>query len=335
MSNKTITVKGRTYDAVTGLPVNKRSEASARATTELRPGRREVSATAVHKRTQKSNILRRTAVKKPEAIKRTQPTVGKKRTMDIAINPRVSKFAPHPVASKKFSTKDVNDVKPPQPHPIAERAIKKLSAKKTTKTSPVATKLPTAKELKDRAIKEAMAKTDTKVLHTTKKRSRKLRAKLPSIHESWDKRLIWGVLAVLLVAVVGWSVFNFIPSISVSIAAQQAGVEASYPQYIPDGFRLHQPVTYTDGEVKLDFASNSNDDSYTITQTKSSWDSSAVLDNIVKPTAGDNYLTTTEKGLTIYTYDSSAVWVNGGVLYKIVSDAHLSNEQIRKIATSL
>ena len=90
-----------------------------------------------------------------------------------------------------------------------------------------------------------------------------------------------------------------------SFASAQAGISASYPEFTPDGFSLHQPVTYSDGKVDLKFKSNSNDDYYTIAQTRSSWDSSAVLDNVVEPAAGANYITTKERGLTIYTYNKT------------------------------
>jgi hypothetical protein len=60
-----------------------------------------------------------------------------------------------------------------------------------------------------------------------------------------------------------------------------------------------------------------------------------VLDNYVKEKAGDNYITYNERGLTIYTYNSNAAWVNNGVLYTIDGDAPLSSDQIRRIATSL
>ena len=120
-----------------------------------------------------------------------------------------------------------------------------------------------------------------------------------------------------------------------SIAAAQAGIEASYPEYTPDGFSLSQPVTYSEGEVDLKFTSNSNDHYYTVSQARSSWDSSAVLDKVITPAAGANYVTTKERGLTIYTYDMSAAWVNGGILYQIDSNAPLSGDQIRRIATSL
>ncbi|HWT39912.1 MAG TPA: DUF4367 domain-containing protein, partial [Dongiaceae bacterium] len=145
------------------------------------------------------------------------------------------------------------------------------------------------------------------------------------------------IIGVIILVIFGalYAIYRLVPSISVGIAASQAGVSATYPEYIPDGFTLSQPVSYSDGQVVLKFTSNSNDTSYTITQTRSSWDSSAIVDNIVQPKVGDNYVTTKERGLTIYSYNNSASWVNGGVLYTIDSSASLSGDQIRHIATSL
>ena len=85
----------------------------------------------------------------------------------------------------------------------------------------------------------------------------------------------------------------------------------------------------------MTFAANAGPSTYTLEQTKSGWDSSAVLDSYVKPMAGDDYETTTSNGLTIYTYDGSAAWVNRGIFYTISGDAPLSDDQIQRIATSL
>ncbi|OYW83980.1 hypothetical protein B7Z17_04815, partial [Candidatus Saccharibacteria bacterium 32-49-10] len=220
-----------------------------------------------------------------------------------------------PAAKPAAATQD----RPAQPHPVAKRALARVTAKK----KPAAPAPVSAKAVKDEEINKALS--------TPKATSTKKKFKLS---KAWRRILIIGgsIIAVTLVALAVW---NFIPSISVNIAASQAGIEASYPEYTPDGYSLSQPVTYSDGQVVLKFNSHSNDNYYTITQTRSSWDSTAVLDNIVTPEAGANYVTTKEHGLTIYTYDSSAVWVSGGILYQIDSEAPLSNEQIRKIATSL
>jgi hypothetical protein len=83
------------------------------------------------------------------------------------------------------------------------------------------------------------------------------------------------------------------------------------------------------------FAMNGSDRSFNLDQTKSGWDSSAVYENFVKPKVGDDYTTTRSNGITIYTYDNNAAWVNNGILYTVSGDAPLSPEQIQRIASSM
>ncbi len=377
-TQKTITINGRAYDAVTGLPVES-SKASvtpsvvvpkrapqvapvtrpavapvAKVTTPTTvaapkptaktpvkpvkpaaptvPRGKAVSET-VQGNVQKSKTLMRRAAKKPTApqkiVRRTQP--GKH--MDFARNTNVAKFAPHPVV-KEVKTASASPVKaapvgsahsagpvdkPAQPHPSAIRALAKADAKKQAQVK--AARPATSKEVKDAAIEKALSTPKTKAKKTPKNK--------------WIKRGIIIGSCLLLVLVALFAVYKFIPSVSVSIAAAQAGIEARYPDFTPDGYSLNQPVTYADGEVNLTFKSNSNDSTYSINQKRSSWDSSATLDNVVIPEVGQNYATTKERGLTIYTYDKGAAWVNGGILYTISGDAQLSGDQIRRIATSL
>lgn len=126
-----------------------------------------------------------------------------------------------------------------------------------------------------------------------------------------------------------------LPVLSVSFAGSQAGIKAAYPSFTPDGYSLQQPISYSDGKVELRFLSNTGAGGYTVSQSRSSWDSSAVLTNIVEEQAGDDYVVTKDSGLTIYTYQGNAAWVNGGILYVIENSAPLSTDQIRSIATSL
>lgn len=342
-TDKTITINGRVYDAVTGLPLNKRAfdAVSSRKpvhrapTTEAKAAPKEApkpktkpaverasatAAAAVHTQTQRSKTLLRRATKKPHPTAAKRPSTG--RNMDIARSSKISKFAPHPVtkpAAKPAAKPAVKPDKAPQMHPVAAKAVARAAAAK-----PVVSKPVTTKQVKEAAIANAMAAPKPKVAKKSKKQNK------------WIRRTIIIASIVIGISLILFAVYRFVPSVSVGIASAQAGVKASYPEYVPDGFALSHPVTYSDGEVALTFKSNSNDNSYTITQTRSSWDSSAVLDNVVRPTAGENYITTKEKGLTVYSYNNNAAWVNGGVLYVISSDnAPLSGEQIRHIATSL
>jgi hypothetical protein len=140
-------------------------------------------------------------------------------------------------------------------------------------------------------------------------------------------------LAVLLLA--GYLTYLNMPTISIRVAAVQSGINASYPDYQPSGYRLDGPIAYNDGEVSMKFAANSGPQSFNIREQRSSWNSSAVLENYVQPKAGTDYNTHTQSGLTIYTFDGKAAWVNGGILYTVDGDAPLSNDQILRIATSL
>lgn len=133
----------------------------------------------------------------------------------------------------------------------------------------------------------------------------------------------------------GYFTYLYMPNISVRVAAAQTGVDATYPSYRPTGYSLDGPIAYNNSEVKLNFASNAGDQTFAVTQASSRWDSSAVLENYVKPAAGNSYITTRDNGLTIYTYDGKAAWVNNGVFYTIDGSAHLPDEQIRRIATSM
>lgn len=330
-TNKTITINGRAYDAVTGLLVSEAKKTAppapvkpAAAKKAPAASRQSTPSAAVHSQTQqRSKVLHRRATKKPaHVVRKSAPG----RSMDIAKSGRATRFAAHPAAkvptastaatTPKAIIKDIA----PKTHPVAHKAVAK------TRPAPKPVK-QTAKQIKDAHIAKALAAPSAPKLHEKKKGSRQ-----PS---KWLKRSTIIVGTFVLLGLGFYLAYTNIPSISVSVAASQAGVSASYPKYTPDGYRLDQPVTYSDGQVVLSFISNSADNGYKITQTRSSWDSSAVLENIVRKSAGDNYIQTKERGLTIYSYDKSVAWVNGGILYVIESDATLSGDAIRKIATSL
>lgn len=142
------------------------------------------------------------------------------------------------------------------------------------------------------------------------------------------------VCAVVCVAGVTYFVGTNIPDISVRVAAMQTGVEASYPSYIPRDYSL-KGISSESGKITINFEGPDRA-TFTLTEEKSSWDSTTLLRNYVEPTWRDNYTSTHEQGITIYVSGSNAAWVNGGVLYKINSTgANLTNKQLRNIVTSM
>ena len=323
-ARKTVMINGRAYDAQTGLPVETARSVRSHTQSAPKPTPKTVrpasstsagnsAAKAVHGTAQRSKTLHRRSTKKPGLPARPQPG----RHMDIARSSSVKRFAQHPVAQATQQTQSTPDIAP-RVHPTAAKAQSRIQQKA------VPAKPATAKEVKDAAIAAELAvNAKPKAVPHKKERKKHSRRFL----------MAFGILA--LIAGLSTVAYFQLPTLSVAIAAQQAGVDARYPGYIPDGYSLSQPVTFDDGTVDLTFKANSGTGSYTVSQTKSSWNSAAVLDNVVRPASGDNYIITQERGLTMYAYDGNAAWVNGGVLYTITSDAPLSGDQVRRIATSL
>ena len=306
--NKTVTIKGQRYDAQTGMPVDPR-----KALTAVEPAG---SANRIHGAPQKSMALIRRVTKKPVMSLTGRPSRVIGRTMDIARSGRITRFAPHPVTPPKTdpSTADI----PASTHPAVNKARQLQASKQAGNVQTP----KSAKDLKKAAIADALAKPTVKTKRT----------KFLKRHPSFISILSVGIAVVLLGA---YLTYINMPSLSVRVAAIQSGIQATYPEYRPDGYRINGPVTYSDGQVSLNFVANTGNTKFCIEQSKSSWDSSAVLDNIVRKKVGENYITSQERGLTVYTYDGNAAWVNAGILYTIDGNAPLSGEQIRRIATSL
>lgn len=161
-----------------------------------------------------------------------------------------------------------------------------------------------------------------------------LRKKLPKRKTSKKRFALAFFCAIACVGVIVYFVGSNIPDISVKVAAIQTGIEASYPSYVPRDFSLSD-ISSENGKITLSFKGPEKA-TFTITEEKSSWDSTALLRNFVEPTWQNNYITTHEQGLTIYISGASATWVNGGVLYKITAPTNsLTKKQLRNIVTSM
>lgn len=316
-----VTINGQEYDAVTGLPVLAKATAGPAAIGVPEPRHTATTpATHLHTKVQRSTTLNRKFIKKPTPVRTT--IVGhrsKSSTIDgvkPATHIQVRKFAAHPVGATK--SMDVG----PVTHPLVAKAHARSAAKAATPA--VHAQHTPAAEIKKQALTEAVASshraTKQHVPHFLRQR----------------QRLVGVITATFaLVLLGGYFTYLNMPSLSVRVAAAQAGISAGYPNYRPDGYALNGPVTYSDGRVSMNFKANGGTTSFTVNQSKSSWNSDAVLDNYISPRAGSSYVPYTERGLTIYTYGNNAAWVNGGILYTIEGNAPLSSDQIRRIATSL
>lgn len=144
------------------------------------------------------------------------------------------------------------------------------------------------------------------------------------------------VASIALLFVAGYYMWRVnYPSLSFKIASSKAGINATMPGYIPEGYGVKGNIQANPGSVSYSLVNQSNK-KIAISQAKSDWDSQALAENYVSPKA-ENYLAVQAQGLTIYMMGSNqASWVNKGTWYRIESpDQPLTQEQVVKLATSL
>lgn len=332
---QTITINGVAYNAHTGMRVDAMvgkkdtKEQSSPAAAQTRK-RTAMAAGAFHaSKATHSKTLNRRYVKSPVAKKKSAPatTIPKKApqtTVRYQKSPMITKFAKPEQAPVKQSVKKrtiaINDIGPIAHPKVA--ALKKPTPQLAKSTAAAAAAKPrTNADVKKTAIEQALAKSQPNKKQQKKQRSKRL------------VNIASASLALVLFA--GYLTYINMPSLSVRIAAAQSGIAATYPSFQPAGYSLKGPVAYENGEVTMNFASNSNAQKFALNQSKSSWDSSALLDNYVQQASNGNYQTFSDSGLTVYVYNTNAAWVNGGILHTITGDASLSSEQILHIATSM
>ena len=313
--NTITTVNGKTYDSKTGLPV---------VISEAPHTARQMSqqpATSLHASApQKSKTLRRVPPQKTTPKKDTlNPMVTRRpqrRSLDIARHPQVRKSAP--IAQKGTENPDIA----PRTHPHVERANQRVASKKATH-HPTPHKTPSSKEIKDTEIARAIENTSTKtVKHPRKQRS--------VYHK---KAIRISVIILSITIVLSALIWINLPALSVKFAASQAGVSATIPHYTPEGFRFQWPIDTKDNHVAIKYVSPDTNTSFVISQSNSPWNSDAVRSMIEENSKG-RFLTSRDRGITVYTHDGNAAWVNRGVLYTIEGDAGLSSDTIMRIANS-
>ena len=270
--------------------------------------------------TQKSQAIYRNTIKRP--VSQIRPMVNKLgHNMDIVRSKSIAHFAPHNVkvvVKTASSAKKHFDIGPVR-HPLAIKVEKKNLTLKPTIQTPIEN---TSKIVKEQAIATALDQMNQNAKDG--KKSKKTNHKFLNI----------AVVGIILLFIASYFVIINLPVISVKVASAKAGIKATFPNYTPDGYRVDGSVSYSEGTVTISFKANTGEKKFAITETKSSWDSSAVKTKIDKDSNG-RLSTTEENGLTIYSYDGNAAWVNGGILYSITGNAPLSNVQIRHIAGSL
>lgn len=336
----TIIINGKLYDAVSGLPMGapdkhpdaiKPAPRPTKAISDIGPGailhraaangRPATPSKTAHRTVQKSTTLRRDVLKKPaapaksQAAQRRKPAVGR-----VPRSEMISRFAPHPKPITKSEAAPV--VKPTRPSETVSTHVARAQ-KLVAKPKPLPPTM-SSRALKERLIAE-------KLSEQPKPQAKKKRA----LFSKQPRALTIVASCLALVMLGGYMTYINMPNLSVRVAAAQAGVAAKFPDYRPDGYRFDGPITFSTGQVAIRFEGNGGQGGYTITEQSSSWDSQAVYDNLVAKESDGSHITNSQGGLTVYTYENNAAWVNGGILYKIEGNAPLSNDQLLRIAGSM
>lgn len=350
MTNNNITIKGNVYDAETGNILDAQRSARTPA----------AAASNFHSGTQKSHTLQRKYIKKqPRTIdsvapvrvsttavikeksavrssqrlvsERSTPQITRRskrthRVQDIRRSSNIAHFAKATTTTKPSvkhpATPETPDIAPTT-NQLEQIARQRQAIIKQQQTRSV---LP-SQVIKQQAIQEA---TDKMLTRQQRKEVK------PAKNTSFWRRLVSvGSTAIAVLLLGAYFTYINMPALSTRIAASQAGINASYPNYQPSGYSLNGPVAYQQGSVIMKFAANGSNENFTLAQTRSEWDSSAVLENYIKPKSREKYTTTAANGLTIYSYGTHAAWVNAGILYTVDGNAELAPEQIQKIAASL
>lgn len=255
-----------------------------------------------------------------------------------SIGVKIVKDTPRTSSSKTTSmrpatsarTSKSSDVEPVVMHPMLRTARARMQERRMMMAAPSTQTQPTlsARELKDIAIRKALASTE----RTTAKEE----VKPHKLHFSFGRILIaLGCTAAAVFAIAYFINLN-ISDFSLYAAAKQAGIESANKEpRVPQEYSISN-ISSENGKIEINYKNNQTNESMTITEEKSSWDSNALLTNYVRNTYLGNFATIREQGLTIYISESNACWVNGGIVYKITAPSgSLDKKQIRQIATSL
>lgn len=338
MSTKkqTVIINGKTYDMATGKlvamtqPVKKsrvindiapnRQGILASKPAPIAPAARRPRGVAAHVRpvTQKSDTLRRDILKRPASTIRPNANKVHKH---IQKSEHITKFTPAKTEATSTKKPSVDTDLVAQTRAL-EKAHAEHVAAVAKNHAPIGSRI-----IKEHLLKQAVEKTPA---HEAKHHI------TDNIHVSRRARFTSVTLTSLaLLLLGGYLTYTNIPNLSIRIAAANAGINASLPQYQPAGYRIHGPISYQEGEVNVSYKQSGSNLGYKISQRPTDWDPIAALDNYVESDSKDNYQTHSVQGLTVYTYDKKAVWVNGGILHVLDGNAPLSNQQVERIVASM
>lgn len=342
MSKQTITLQGKTYDAITGALVqDAAAPAATRSHTKVMPSKKAqptqtqsttkpISRTANHTRhhsQQSAHTLMRHAVKKPtvsvrkqaktqHALIHTQPQqITVKRSALQLDNQRLERAKATPQHTK------VGRFHVPLSVPIKLTSIpvRQMPEGRPTNTPPTTPPpTPTNKpgDMFEQAIEQASHFVDISVQRKSFKKQARRHA----------FTLAAGTLAVLTIA--GLAVYQNSPSLQLRVAGYRAGVATVTPDFNASGFS-YGGASVQGARVIIGLTADGV--RYQLSQQETNWSSEQMIAQVASTDASGqpNYTTITTDNTTVYRLGGSqATWVTNGIWYQLSGEQALSDEQI-------
>ena len=360
MNKHFIELNGKRYDAITGALITNApavasrptQPAAAKAATPPKPRRDHHLAQPTpshgHKPQTPKTLMRRVVTKptltpKP-AVRKQYPIATTDVHSRIAIKKSATAVDITRLKRAQAAPKSTAVQKFPNPQPVSVHKAIPAKPAATTSHIPVriapvqVTPAPIAQSKqtvskpiapKPNIFEQALA--DAKSHEEPAHKPLKVRKSKKSFHRKLAV-ISAGVMAIVVVG--GFAAYVNRDAIQFEVASVRAGFPANKPSYTPTGY-VAGAATGEQGKVTIDFASTEVNESFTLTQASSNWDSQDLFDDIVAR-YDTTYQTIQSGGRTIYLYgNNEAAWVNGGILYTVKGNAALETEQLISLATSL
>ncbi|HUD06489.1 MAG TPA: hypothetical protein VMR34_01250 [Candidatus Saccharimonadales bacterium] len=149
------------------------------------------------------------------------------------------------------------------------------------------------------------------------------------------RTLLLSTVGVIVLAFCAFAVYHYYDYLVVDYANLRIHFNGHLAGVTTPGFSVSK-INYTKNDLIFSYSSNSGDGrGYQIFEQPSDWDSQSLLDSVVNPNVSDSYANYQIGGRTVYEYAHTAVWVDGGIYYRINNDANLSSSQLTSIINSL
>ena len=297
---------------------------------------REITARHHHRTIAGSLTLNRHSVKKPLA--KVAPSNVRRQPAKVATHPNVRHFNPvktehalhqtatkeaKEIAAKPTTTKIDELFQPAISHKTEQRLVIKKQASESRHEPQVGVN---SSNLKNALINEQLSAASVNHRESSAK------------HKNFNTRrrfyaptLITAAVAVMVLG--GYFTYVNMPSISVRVAAINAGISGRTP-FTPDGYSIDGSVAYSPNSITIKYKANGGGEGYSIVQQSSDI---SVEETLARLGANDStdYRKISVGESDLYIYGDDAIWSSDGIIYTLNGNGRLSEKQITRIAESV